>query len=402
MRPLKNIFILDTGKEWGGGTNSLIELLKRMDRTRYGFSAIFYNNYKMGDGSDIKTEMEKLDVEFILLKQSNKGFLVKVLKEAWRLLLFLSSGLKKRYIFSIDYKYRILPDSKKIAEVLKKYGADLLYMNNQPSSNLEGILAARDLNLNCIQHSRIEVSLNPFEADVVNKWVSKVICVSKGVMNGLVRSGVRSEKCITVYNGIDVQVKPKREAKDMRDALGIEGGSFVIGTVGSLIKRKRIDLLLDAVALLKEMERRVYCLIVGAGPEMERLNREAARLGIDDRVFFTGFSTDAVSYINSMDLFILTSEKEGLPRVILEAMLMGKPVVAFDITGPGELVMNNETGILLKGEPPQSITGAVKRLMEDRELMQNMGEAGRKRVVNEFNIERYTAGVSRVFEEVLS
>ena len=99
MGMLKNIFILDTGKEWGGGTNSLIELLKRMDRTRYGFSAIFYNNYKMGDDSDIKTELEKLDVEFILLKQSNKGFLVKVLKEAWRLLLFFSSGLKKRYIF---------------------------------------------------------------------------------------------------------------------------------------------------------------------------------------------------------------------------------------------------------------------------------------------------------------
>src|SRR3990172_12522559 len=146
----------------------------------------------MGDGSDIKTEMEKLDVEFILLKQSNKGFLVKVLKEAWRLLLFLSSGLKKRYIFSIDYKYRILPDSKKIAEVLKKYGAALLYMNNQPSSNLEGILAARDLNLNCIQHSRIEVSLNPFEADVVNKWVSKVLCGPKGGRMGLVRGGAGS------------------------------------------------------------------------------------------------------------------------------------------------------------------------------------------------------------------
>ena len=343
MGMLKNIFILDTGKEWGGGTNSLIELLKRMDRTRYGFSAIFYNNYKMGDDSDIKTELEKLDVEFILLKQSNKGFLVKVLKEAWRLLLFLSSGLKKRYIFSIDYKYRILPDSKKIAEVLKKYGADLLYMNNQPSSNLEGILAARDLNLNCIQHSRIEVSLNPFEADVVNKWVSKVICVSKGVMNGLVRSGIRSEKCITVYNGIDAQVKPKREAKDIRDALGIEDGSFVIGTVGSIVKRKRIDLLLNAVALLKEMERKVYCLIVGAGPEMERLNGESARLGIDDRVFFTGFSTDAISYINSMDLFILTSEKEGLPRVILEAMLMGKPVGEFDIRGLGTIFNKIET-----------------------------------------------------------
>ena len=81
---------------------------------------------------------------------------------------------------------------------------------------------------------------------------------------------------------------------------------------------------------------------------------------------------------------------------------MGKPVVAFDITGPGELVMNNETGILLKGENPQSIAGAVIRLMEDREMMQNMGEAGRKRVVNEFNIERYEAGVTRIFEEVLS
>ena len=399
----KNIFILDTGKEWGGGTNSLIELLKRMGKNRYKISAVFYNNYKMGKGSDIKTEMEKLGCEFILIEQTSQKVYLKILKEATRLALFFSKGLKKRAIFYLDYLFRILPDSDKIAALIKDRGCDLLYMNNQPSSNLEGILAAQALNLKCIQHSRIDVSLNLFEADAVNSGVSKVICVSKGVMDSLVRSGVSPQKCVVVYNGIDPAVKPIASVLEIRRMYGINDDEILIGTVGSLIKRKRINDLIEALVELREKSDKPFkCMVVGDGPERENLQKEVLQRGLKEKVIFTGFQSDAISHINAMDIFALPSEKEGLPRVILEAMLMARPVVACDITGPSELVADGETGFLVSVKKANMLVNALLKLVASDDLRRRMGEKGRMRVIERFTIDKYVNGVSNIFEEVLA
>ncbi|MBI5826534.1 MAG: glycosyltransferase [Deltaproteobacteria bacterium] len=399
---LKKILILDTGKEWGGGTNSLIELLKRADRKRCSFSALFYENYGMGRGPDIGSEIERLGVEFIHMKKSPVKFYAKGLKEAGRALLFFSRELRKRYVFNIDRFSRVIPDSRRIAAVLKDGGFGLLYMNNQPSSNLEGILAAASVGVPCVQHSRIDVRLKPLEARLVNESVSRVICVSEGVRRGLVESGVRADKCVVVYNGIDPSVKPKRKAEEVRREIGLGARGVLIGTVGSLIERKRVELLIEATARLKKTgKEEVWCVIVGDGPEKGRLRKEAERLGVGDRVIFTGFSADALSYMNAMDIFVMASRAEGLPRVILEAMLMSKPVIAFDIVGANELVLNGVTGLILKDGGGAAIADAVEGLIGDRDKMRSFGSAGRQRVIGSFGIESYVKGVEKVFQEVV-
>ncbi|MEK7773279.1 MAG: glycosyltransferase [Deltaproteobacteria bacterium] len=400
--PKKRICILDTGKEWGGGTNSLMELLKRADRKRYSFSALFYENYGMGEGPDVGSELERLGVEFIHMERSPVKLYAKGLKEAGRALFFFSRDLRKKHVFNMDRFSRILPDSRRIAGVLKDGGFDLLYMNNQPSSNLEGILAAGSTGVPCIQHSRIDVKLKPLEARLVNESVSKVICVSEGVMHNLVDSGVRRDRCVVVHNGIDPAVEPGRKAAEVRGELGLHADSVLIGTVGSLIERKRIALLIDAVARLEKMGEKIYCVIVGDGPEKDRLKKEAGRLGVEDRVVFTGFSADAVSYINAMDVFVMPSRAEGLPRVILEAMLMGKPVIAFDIAGANELVLNGVTGFILKDGGGGAIADAVEKIVRGGDKIKAFGPAGRQRVIDSFGMERYVKGVEKVFEEVFS
>lgn len=397
---MKKVLILDTGKEWGGGTNSLIELLKRVERKSYSFSALFYSNYRMGQGPDIKGELERLGVPFGLLERGQAPFYLKPAKEAVRALFFASASLRKRYIFRLERAARIAPDSKRIEAVLRGGGYDLLYMNNQPSSNLEGILAAKRAMVPCVQHSRIEVRLNDVEAGAVNDHVAKVICVSKGVMDGLVKSGVRADKCTVVYNGIDPAARPKRSAEEVRRSLGIKEGATVVGTVGSLLKRKRVELLLRAFAPLAGAEGPV-CLIVGDGPEMEGLKDTANELGVRERVIFTGFSPDPLSHINAMDVFVSASEKEGLPRVILEAMLMGKPVVAFDVIGTRELVVDGKTGLLVKEESAGALSSAIKGLLGEKGGAAALGAAGRKRVAEEFGIEKYVSGVERVLGEVI-
>ncbi|MBI5238204.1 MAG: glycosyltransferase [Deltaproteobacteria bacterium] len=396
----KRIVILDTGKEWGGGTESLLALLKRLDRSEYEFSAVFYANYKKGSGSDIRTELERQGVDFTLIERPEKSLYAKAIKEAARTLLSLSPRLKKKSIFYIDYMERILPSALRLAEVLRSKKADLLYMNNQPSSNLEGILAARDAGIPCVQHARIEVKLNKVEAEAVNRTVEKVICVSKGVMDTLVKSGVHPDKCTVIYNGIDGSLRPERKSLDVKKSLGIGQDAVVVGTAGSLVKRKRGDLLLKAFGELRDAEN-TFCLVVGDGPEFQSLKALSSRLGIRDKVIFTGFSADALSFVNCMDIFILASGKEGFPRVILEAMLLKKPVIAFDVVGPSELVIDGKTGLLLKNDAPFSLAPAIKDLLNNRPLMSSMGEAGHKRVLAEFGMERYISGVEGVFKGVL-
>lgn len=397
---MNKILVLDTGKEWGGGTNSLIELLKRADRTRFSFTALFYEDYGKGGESSIKAELAKIGVDTVILPRRPGGASLRLVKEAGRAALFPSRDLRKRFIFRMDYLSRIMPDSRRIAAVLNEGGFDLLYMNNQPSSNLEGIIASKEAGVPCVQHARIAVTLNPFEARAVNDNVSRVVCVSKGVMDGLVKSGIKAGKCMVVHNGIDHAVRPAKSVENVRRGLGFGREDIVIGTVGSLVKRKRISMLLDSVATLKDRAD-IRCIVVGEGPEMEALKRKADELGIGPRVVFTGFSADALSYINSMDVFVLPSANEGLPRVILEAMLMEKPVVAFDITGPDELVEDGNTGFLVPDGNLDALTEKTAILVDSAALRREFGVRARERVLREFTIERYVTGVEEVLAGAL-
>lgn len=398
----KKILILDTGKEWGGGTNSFLELLKRIDKNKYHFTALFYNNYKKGADSDIKTEVEKLGVEFLILEQRKQPVMAKIAKELSRLTFFFSRQLKRYFVFLIDYHFRIKRNAEKISELLKNLGIDLLYMNNQPSSNLEGIIAAKIIGIPALQHSRIETRLNSFEVKAVNLWLKKMICVSEGVKNSFIRQGIDKSKCVVVYNGIDSKTIPQASRKEIRSAWGISDNEIVIGTVGSLIKRKRIINLIESIALIAHIsEQPVKCMIVGKGPEKGNLVEIVKIKNLGGEVIFTGFQSDAISHINALDIFAMPSENEGMPRVILEAMLMGKPVIASDITGPSELVVNGETGFLVPVGKTDAIAGAILRLIENPILRERMGEKAKERVTRNFPVEKYVNDVENVFAEVL-
>jgi len=413
--PAKQILILDTGKEWGGGTNSLIELLKRLvpegsnrgiDKTKYHFTALFYNNYKKGDESDIKSEIEKLGIDFLVLEHKKQPAIAKILKEVFRALFFFSRRLKKYMVFIIDYQFRIKNNAKKIAHTLKDLKIDLLYMNNQPSSNLEGIIASKITGIPALQHSRIETCLNPFEVKAVNQWLRRMICVSEDVRESFVEQGINASICDVVYNGIDQNTMPMITASEIRKKWGVGEDDILIGTVGSLMRRKRIEDLISAMAELhrrvKGQGPRVKVIIVGEGPEMDNLQREVVEKGLQGDVIFTGFQNDAISYINAMDIFVLPSEKEGLPRVILEAMLMAKPVVACDTTGSSELVVDGQTGFLVPVKKPEIMADAILKLIASADLRKKFGQNGKTMVLERFSIGSYISGVSKIFEEVLN
>jgi glycosyltransferase involved in cell wall biosynthesis len=388
----RRILLLDTGNEWGGGTNSMIELLKRIDRTRFAVTACFYRNYRQGD-STLQAALAAIDIPLVILPTRHQPWWAKLAKELVRGLLAWRKPWRAAAVFKIELAWRIRPRARELAAVLKDF--ELLYMNNQPASNLEGYLAAEMSGVPVVQHCRIEPRLNALERDTVNRLARAVICVSQGVREALVRQGVRAALCQVVHNAID----SRQSLPVAQPLMGVATGVPVIGTIGSLIRRKSVNHLLRAVARLPA-EFAPHLLIVGEGPEEAALRQLAEELGLAGRVTFAGFQKQPLPWLAAMDVFVLSSSSEGLPRVILEAMLLGKPVVASNIVGSSELVVHDETGYLYSYGDIDALAVHLADLLHDPAKRQAMGAAGRRRASAEFSIETYVAGVTKILEGV--
>jgi glycosyltransferase involved in cell wall biosynthesis len=236
-----------------------------------------------------------------------------------------------------------------------------------------------------------------------------------------------------VHNGIDISIIPAIPPDKIRQGLGIREGELVIGSMGSLVKRKRFDDLINAISYIRGLGSgvrgestenppkfpfikgglggnfkggmegfldKIKCIIIGDGPEREYLQKKIDKNGLNDKVMLTGFKSEAISYINALDIFVLPSEREGFPRVILEAMLMGKPVIASKAAGSVELVIDKETGFLFHIGNTKELAESISTLLSSPELRREMGERGMKRVTENFSIEKYVSQVSKVLNEV--
>lgn len=397
MADPKRILLLDTGNEWGGGTNSMIELLKRLDRQRFAVTACFYRDYPKGDGGrHLSDELAAIGIPLVVLPQVHRPAWAKPAKEVLRGLFFWSPQRKRRLVLGIDILWRVRPRIAQIVRLLREGNGqgpfDLLYMNNQPSSNLEGYLAGEQAGVPVVQHCRTNPSLSAEESAIAGRIARSIICVSRGVADSLVGQGIPEQSIRVVYNAIDggQSVPPPVELG------GIQAGDVVVGCVGSLLARKSVDHLVRAVAALVRQGLPLHLLLVGDGPERGALEKLVAEQGLTGRVTFAGFQNNPLAWIGAMDILALSSPSEGLPRAVLEAMLTAKPVLGSDVTGTRELVRDGETGLLYPYGDIARLVLQLQRLCDDAALRERLGNAGRERVLREFSIDAYIQGVEDV------
>lgn len=387
------ILLVDSGKEWGGGTNSMIELLKRLDRQRFQVTALFYCNYLKGD-SDLRRELAGIGVPLEILPPPRQPLAAKLAKEFIRGFLRPWPGLRQRALHGVERWWRIDPLARQLAARLREGGYDLLYMNNQPSSNLEGYLAAEAAGVPAVQHCRIAVSLSQTESSVVNRVARRILCVSVGVKDALVMAGVHPELCRVVHNAID----GRQPLPVPVPVSGKAPGAVTVGCVGSLVPRKSVEHLLQAVASRGPGTPPIYLLVVGDGPERQALEHLAEQLGLAGCTTFAGFQQAPLAWVAAMDVLVLSSAKEGLPRVVLEAMLLQKPVLGSDVVGTRELVRHGSTGFLYPYGDIPALARCLETLVGDPALRQRLGASGRERVLQDFSIEQYVAGVAAELE----
>lgn len=224
------------------------------------------------------------------------------------------------------------------------------------------------------------------------------IAVSEAVRQVLVASNVAPQRVETVYSGIDLQ----RFATVTAAPPLFPAGTRVIGTVGHLAGQKGHRYLLEAMALLVRDEPQLGMIVAGDGALRPALEAQAAALGLSAQVCFTGFQRDILPLMQSFDIFVFSSYLEGLGTAILDAMALGKPVVATRAGGIPEAVADGVTGLLVPPRDPQALATALRHLLRHPQEAQRLGQAGRQRVAQQFTAEQMASGTLRVYQQVLA
>lgn len=207
------------------------------------------------------------------------------------------------------------------------------------------------------------------------------------------------ERVLAIGNGIAVaRFDPAKvgSGDTVRDALGISRDSFVIGMIGRQVREKGIAEFLAAAVLVAEAHPRVCFLLVGerlASDHAAGIDAEfaAARAALGRRLVAPGLRSDVPQLLAAMDLFCLPSWREGMPRTIIEAMVMGKPVLATDIRGAREEVVPEVTGLLVPTRAPEALARAMERFVADPEWARRLGRAGRERALQLYDEEKVVA-----------
>jgi len=230
-------------------------------------------------------------------------------------------------------------------------------------------------------------------SQMVYRSAQQVVCISEKVREQVLLGGNGSVRASVVYNGADPQSFHPTEA-------GEERGSVVL-SIGNLIPIKGHEILIRAVAALRDRYPELRCELIGDGPERRNLRQLATRLGIEDRVHFSGRQSrkNVAEALRRCTIFALPSSYEGLGCVYLEAMASGKPVIAAREQGIGEIIRDGENGLLVGAGEVQELTGALARLLANPELRSAMGRAGRRTVVSGFTLAHQAHGLAQVFRQ---
>lgn len=195
-------------------------------------------------------------------------------------------------------------------------------------------------------------------------------------------------KVVTVLDGVRAPVRTKAPSA-VRGELGIPADAFVVGSVARLARQKRFDRLLHALAHLPES---IHCIIAGEGEKLEPTRALAMELGMAERVHFPGFRADVGDVLDAMDLFVISSDREGLANAMLEALAFGLPVVSTDVSGAREALdaaAGEPAAGVVTGFDEGELADAIHGLMGDEDARRAMGEAARARAERRFGVERF-------------
>ena len=231
-----------------------------------------------------------------------------------------------------------------------------------------------------------EVAVSPAAAARLN---ARPVAVRLGRRAAYVPNAIEPEKVLGQLTG-----------RDCRAELGIAPDAPLLLCVGRLSEQKGIDLLLRAMAQIRQLRPEATLLIVGNGEDREALHALHAELELGRSALFLGPRADVPDLMRCADLVISSSRWEGLPTVVLEAMLLGTPVLATDIPGSRDLIRDGENGLLVAPGDAAALAGRVLAALDDRAALRRMAERARD-TADAFGIERVARTYEQIYSEII-
>ena len=249
-------------------------------------------------------------------------------------------------------------------------------------------------------------------ANVHNNWryrhtykhmVDGVITNTKAIKKKYLSYGWMEDDFIRVIqNGVDINVSANLDIENLRQTYNFPKRRPVIGIFGRLVPQKQHNLFLDvAKNILDEYPEAIFP-IVGYGPLKDKIQQYACDLGINDSVFMVGFQTDLEDLYHYCDIVLLTSAYEGVPNVLIEAMLVGRPVVAFDVGGVNELIQSGKTGIIVPFNDVTLMTKKTLELLKSAEVCKSLGSEASKFIRENISIEKMVNSIEHYLKELLA
>ena len=260
----------------------------------------------------------------------------------------------------------------------------------------------------------LKLRVSEYLDSIALRYFDHVVAVSGEILHEMEKCGIPVSKMSIIENGVDPGrfrgIDGNGKNKGIREQFGIDKDHIVLGTVSSLTTEKGHSCLLKAVSslLLKEgavktgKKGGIRLLIVGDGPEKERLKLEAAELELSGSVIFAGKRKDIPELLDAMDIFIIPSFREGLPMALLEAMAASKTVISTDVGEAGRVLSDGQDGYLVPPGNPEMLCRAILEAIKDEDGSREMGRSALRAVEKNFTSEKMAGRYCALYDTLLA
>jgi len=401
----KRVLYLENGQGYGGAVICLELLLQALDRNRYEpFVSTSYMDRNYQNLKNI-APFTYLPHRFFNKNKLMKRLIIKGNTNAKSAVL-----IKCQQLLSFaDYTINLFPYILRLIALCRSHHIDLVHLNNEPVCNMSGLIAAKLLGLPVVCHVRgSALSWNTPTARWLYSLVDQFITVADWVKCEVLAMGASTERVQTVWDGRDLRpfvVNEDRHA--IRADLGLAPDEVAVAMFSRLNPWKGHKIFIEAMD--KVFRARPHChafIVGGATTKLQAYEKElkgyVAERNLTTRIVFTGQRSDVPRLMKAMDMVVHPStEPDPYPGVVLECMLMGRPIVASDQGGPAEALDDGETGFLC---PPGDVEGLANKIIElvDRpDRREEVGKAAKKVARKRYGLEAHARSIERLYDQVL-
>ena len=369
----------------GGSLTGILHLMRRMDRRRFAPELVLYERKATAiDGLAVHL-LPPLPVPPLDGARSRGARALLRVRELARV---------------------VLPRARALVRVFRQIRPDLVYLANGVTTNLDGVIAAAWCGLPVLCHEKGLRRMGPIER-LASRWVVTSVGMTEEVTSHLRQHGATPGRFVTVYDGIDCEEFRAGGGDAVRAELGISPGEPVAGMVGNLLDWKGQHLFVDAIARARRAIPGLRGLIVGGvhrhgAAYAEQVRASIERAGLVDAVLLTGARRDVPACMSAMDVVVhYSTRREPFGRVVIEAMALGRPLIAPREGGPREAVVDGESGLLVAPRDPEALAAGLVSLFLSPARREAMGRAARARVEAVFDIRHHVRTMEALMLETI-